>query len=198
MGRPKAWLPFGGETLLERVVRRLRPAVGRLAVVGSRELVLPALPSDVMQLVDQVEDEGPLEGIAVGLEALREHAAYVYVTACDAPFVVPAFARRLFELTGDDGAVPVTDGRAHPLTAVYATQAAGRVRALRTSGERRARSLVDTLRVRKVDAVELLAADALRAADPELRSLTNLNEPNDYEAALALDAHGSRALGETR
>ena len=35
MGRPKAWLPFGGEFMLPRVVRLLSEAVSPIIVVAS-------------------------------------------------------------------------------------------------------------------------------------------------------------------
>ena len=35
MGRPKAWLPFAGETMLARVVRLLSEAVSPIVVVAS-------------------------------------------------------------------------------------------------------------------------------------------------------------------
>ncbi len=35
MGRPKAWLPFGGETMLERVVRLLSEVVHPIVVVAA-------------------------------------------------------------------------------------------------------------------------------------------------------------------
>lgn len=193
MGGPKASLPFDDEPLLARVVRRLTPAVGLVAVVGSRTLALPTLPSDVLHLVDGVEDEGPLEALAVGLEALRDRASHAFVTACDAPFVEPAFVRRLRALAEDDGAIPNVDGRAHPLAAVYATRAAGRVRALRDRGERRARSLIEVLRLRQVSTEELLADEALAGVDPTLRSLMNVNHPSDLEAALAMAAREARS-----
>ena len=185
MGRSKAWLSYGDETLLERVARRIRPAVGLLAVVGSRDLELPPLPSDVLRLADGVEDEGPLEGVAVGLEALRAQATHAFVVACDMPFISQSFARRLHALVDEDGAVPRSGGRTHPLAAVYATSTAERVRALRDAGERRATALSTALRVRFVTDETLLDDDELRTDDPTLRALLNVNTLEDYGDSLA-------------
>ena len=44
MGRPKAWLPFGRELMLPRVVRLLGEAVGPVAVVAAPGQDLPPLP----------------------------------------------------------------------------------------------------------------------------------------------------------
>ena len=47
MGSPKALLPFGDETMLQRVLRLLAPVVGPLVVVAARDQQLPELPSGV-------------------------------------------------------------------------------------------------------------------------------------------------------
>ena len=47
MGVPKATLPFGPETMLQRVVRLLGAVVSPIVVVAAREQSLPELPDDV-------------------------------------------------------------------------------------------------------------------------------------------------------
>ena len=69
MGRSKAWLPFGPEVLLQRVVRRLGGA-GPVFVVAGPGQGLPELPGDVVIVRDPVADRGPLQGLTAGLEAL--------------------------------------------------------------------------------------------------------------------------------
>ena len=44
MGKPKAWLPFGGELMLPRVVRILRTVVAPVVVVAAPDQDLPPLP----------------------------------------------------------------------------------------------------------------------------------------------------------
>ena len=43
MGVPKATLPFGNETMLQRVVRLLHTVVSPVIVVAARDQVLPEL-----------------------------------------------------------------------------------------------------------------------------------------------------------
>ena len=43
MGRPKAWLPFAGELMLQRVVRLLGTAVQPIVVVAAPEQELPTV-----------------------------------------------------------------------------------------------------------------------------------------------------------
>ena len=70
MGRSKALLPFGDETLLQRVMRTLQTCVGPIVVVAQADQALPPLPTDVLRAHDERPGQGPLEGIRVGLEKL--------------------------------------------------------------------------------------------------------------------------------
>ena len=60
MGRPKAWLPFGDELMLPRVVRLLSDAVSPIVVVAAPEQVVPPLPADVQVVRDEEKGRGPL------------------------------------------------------------------------------------------------------------------------------------------
>ena len=70
MGRPKAWLPFGNEFMLARVVRVLREAVDPVVVVAAPDQDVPPLPPAVRIIRDEIEGKGPLGGLAAGLAAL--------------------------------------------------------------------------------------------------------------------------------
>ena len=69
MGVPKATLPFGPETMLQRVVRLLGTVVTPIVAVAAREQVLPELPDDVIVTRDEREAKGPLEGLRAGLSS---------------------------------------------------------------------------------------------------------------------------------
>ena len=83
MGVPKATLPFGPETMLQRVVRLLGIVVSPIVVVAARDQVLPQLPDTVGVTRDEREAKGPLEGIRAGLSALPESVDAAYITSCD-------------------------------------------------------------------------------------------------------------------
>src|SRR5579871_6029338 len=111
MGRPKAWLPFGGEAMLARVVRLLGEAVAPVVVVAAPGQDVPPLPPGVGVVRDPERHRGPLQGLAAGLEALRGRADAAYLSSCDVPFLRPAFVRRMIELLGDHQAcVPRVEG----------------------------------------------------------------------------------------
>lgn len=184
MGRDKATLAFGGETLLERVVARLGDVVDEIVVVARPGQPLPPLPESVRIARDPEPDRGPLMGLLAGLDAGAADA--FFATAVDAPFLVPAVVDLLFdrlEADGADAAVVEAEGYLHPLTAVYRRHLAAV-----------ARRLVEADRMRPVFLFEAaptarIREDAVRAVDPELASLANCNTPEAYDAALRrLDA----------
>jgi molybdopterin-guanine dinucleotide biosynthesis protein A len=179
MGRPKEWLPFDGEVLLQRVVRILGEVVSPIVVVAARNQGLPPLPATVRVVSDEDDFQGPLAGLAVGLQALREEVTAAYVTACDVPFLQPAFVHALLAALGDHDLVMARDGDfLHPLAAVYRVALEPRIRELLAAGRRRPVDLREVCRAGDVEVNEL------RRFDPELASLRNLNTPEEYAAAL--------------
>lgn len=182
MGREKAMLPFGPETMLQRVVRLVGEAVDlrSTVIVAARDQQLPPLPDGVLIARDTQAFLGPLAGVASGLHALADRVDAVYATGCDVPLLVPAFVQRMFDLLGiHDAAVPVDGEHFHSLAAVY------RPIVLQTIDQRlqrrlsRFRDLFGELRTRRVN------IDALRDIDPNLTTLRNLNHERDYITALA-------------
>ena len=179
MGTPKALLPFGPETMLQRVVRLLGTVVSPLVVVAAPDQELPALPDSVGVTRDEREGRGPLEGLRAGLKALPATVDAAYVTSCDVPLLVPAFALRMIELMADaDIAVIEIDGFPHPLSAVYRRSTLPHVEKLLAEDRLRPVFLFDAVKTRRV------RPDEMTAVDPQLLTLRNLNTREDYEAAL--------------
>ena len=180
MGVPKATLPFGPETMLQRVVRLLSTVVSPVVVVAALDQQLPELPSAILVTRDEREGRGPLEGLRAGLKMLPAEVDAAYVTSCDVPLLVPAFVKRMSDLLGDDDiAVMEIDGFTHPLSAVYRRATLPRVEALLAEDRLRPVFLFDSVRTRRVRPEEM------RVADPQLATLRNLNTREDYLAALA-------------
>jgi len=179
MGLPKATLPFGPETMLQRVVRLLTAVVSPIVVVGASGQELPELPPAVIVTRDEREERGPLEALRAGLKSLPPQADAAYVTSCDVPLLVPAFVARMFDLLGDhDIAVMEIDGFTHPLSAVYRRTTLPRIESLLAEDRLRPAFLFDAVRTRRVKPEEMTSAD------PRLLTLRNLNTREDYLAAL--------------
>ena len=179
MGRPKAWLPFAGETMLPRVVRLLRKVVEPVLVVAAPGQDVPPLPAEVAVLRDEEQGRGPLQGLAAGLAALRGRADVAYLSSCDVPFLRPAFVRRLIDLLGEHAiCVPRVGHYHHPLAAVYRLEVQESVRKLLAENRLRPVFLFESVPTRVVEATELASVD------PTFQTLRNLNTPEEYEAAL--------------
>ena len=186
MGTSKALLPFGPETMLQRVIRLLAGVVSPIVAVAAVDQELPALPRDVIVTRDEREARGPLEGLRAGLKALPEDVDLAYVTSCDVPLLVPGFVTQMLDLARDyDVAVMEIDGFPHPLSAIYRRTTLPHVEALLAQDRLRPVFLYDAVRTRRVKPEEM-------TADPELHTLRNLNTREDYAAALALAGLGNQ------
>jgi len=178
MGTAKAMLPFGPETMLQRVVRILSDLVSPIVVVAAAGQDLPSLPAGIIVTHDEREARGPLEGLRAGLKALPVSAASAYVTSCDVPLLVPGFVTEMFGLAdGFDIAVMEIDGFPHPLSAVYARAVLPYVEDLLAHDQLRPVFLYERVKTRRVRPEEI-------TSDPALQTLRNLNTREDYERAL--------------
>ncbi len=174
MGRDKASLPFGNETMLARVVRIVRAAVPEVVLVARAD---QSIPEGWTVVRDRVEGLGPLAAIAAGLMNITAERAFV--VACDMPFLQPALVRRMLALSeGYDVAVPVIDGFTVPTAAVYARAIAPVAEDVVARGHLSPRALLERVRTRQV------TPDELTIVDPTLESFRNCNAPESYEAAL--------------
>jgi molybdopterin-guanine dinucleotide biosynthesis protein A len=174
MGEDKGALPFGHETMLDRVVRIVRAITDDVIVVARTDQQVPA---DVSTVHDPVDDLGPLAGIAAGLAASKTDLNVV--VACDMPLIKPQVLQRLIDAIGNcDACVAVADGHASALCGVYRSRVAPDAQALLDSGERRVMRLLDRVQTKRVDAARL------RDIDPELDTFVSCDTAEKYQWAL--------------
>jgi len=166
---------LGGRTLLERAAGNLAPVCAELVVVaapGADDARYAVGGARVTH--DAVEGEGPLAGIVAGLRAAR--APRALVVAVDMPCVDARVLALLARAAPDaDVTAPVVGGRAEPLHACWAVRAADALAAALAGGVRKVTDAWAGLAVHAIDEV------AIRAVDPELRTLWNVNVPEDLE-----------------
>jgi molybdopterin-guanine dinucleotide biosynthesis protein A len=178
MGTDKAFLRIGEATMIDRVLTALRAACGAVVVVAKMRAASDGAYARLAARIvdDDADDQAPVIGLRAGLRAAQ--TPWVFVAACDLPFLSPRAVRLLADLApGYDATVPLVDDRWHPLHAVYAAAAAEVVGRVIQGGEWRMTELLARLRVRAVTGAEL------RTVDPTLETIRNINTPEEYAAA---------------
>lgn len=189
MGRPKAWLPFGPETLLQRSVRLFAPRVCRVVVSAAPDQALPPLPPEVEVARDSSPGGGPLHGLAASLDLLSHSALtsppleWFYWTGCDYPWTSPELLRLLGEtLRADESlesVVPEVDGFLQPLCAIYRPRIAAPLAGFLQSGGSSVLEFLGRLRLKT------LSAAVCEAAGVSPEAFHNLNTPDAYQTALS-------------
>ncbi len=191
MGQPKHLLPFGAETMLQRVIRTLSEVVSPIVVVAAPEQPLPQLGNDVIVAHDEQEGLGPLGGLSIGLSILRRTVEAAYVSSCDVPLLRPQFVEWMIESLQSHELAIARDGKYHhPLAAVYRTSLEDKVRELMAANRMRPIFLIN-----ECDS-QIVEVEELREVDPELNSLRNINTPEDYQTALSVAGLDPRTLQE--
>jgi molybdopterin-guanine dinucleotide biosynthesis protein A len=174
MSRDKAMLPFGDETMLERVVRIVSQVVPEVWVVAREGQEVPGGPRLAR---DPAEGLGPLAGLCAGLESMDAERAFL--TTCDVPLLKPEYVERMLALSrGHPIAVPRIGEHTMVTSAVYAREVLPVAK--RLVEERRLRPL---FLVEAFDA-RIVSEKELRQVDPELDSLLDCNTPEAYQEAL--------------
>ncbi len=172
MGRDKALIDYHGRPILAHVVDTLRQLSDDVLVVSNRSDVYGSFGARVVP--DYDPPSGPLGGLAAGLAATRYDLAVV--VACDMPFLNLELFRYLIERAADfDAVVPLTGDQYEPLHAVYRRTCLAAIQRRLANDERRVISFFQDVRLSAVPEAEW------RAIDPDGRSLSNLNTPDDLK-----------------
>lgn len=181
MGDDKAGLRLAGETMLSRVVTRLRETFEEIVIVaGPNSVVAPEVLISGSRLVrDLVAFEGPVSALRMGLETIR--AGVGFACACDLPFLSPSLAAAVCAMSeGHQAAIPLVEGRLQMLQAAYRRSCVQALDDMIGRADRQLNRLVDSIDAR------IVGEDEMRAYDPELISFLNVNTPADYARAQRL------------
>jgi molybdenum cofactor guanylyltransferase len=176
MGADKAFLDFGGQTLLDRALAVMGAVCDRVAIVGDPtqfakyELVVPDIFSGC----------GPLAGIHAAL--VHSAAELNLMLAVDMPFVSKELLEFLFAADADDDnqaviTVPRTGKGFQPLCAVYRRDFSTIAEQALRAGKYKIDAAFSSVRVRVIEEAELAAAGFTE------QSFFNVNTPQDWEVA---------------
>jgi molybdenum cofactor guanylyltransferase len=173
MGRDKANLLLGEQTLLQRVIATMQQ-VFPFVIVSVRQ---PRPEINLPQVCDEQLNAGPLAGLVASLSRIT--TPWAFVVACDMPFVEPAVVELLAKFRCQyQGVVPVVHGHPQPLAAFYASSCLAVMRESLLTQDKSLRGVLKQLDVCYVDQTGMLDAD------PQLRSFFDLDTPQDVAHAL--------------
>jgi molybdenum cofactor guanylyltransferase len=181
LGRDKAWVDLGGQTLLERAVANLELIGEQIVIVTANGQQLPPLrPLARLKIVTDINPgQGPLVGIYTGL--MNSPRQNNMVVACDMPFLNRRLVEHMLSVApGFDVVVPRLGARLEPLHAVYARSCLAPIASLLARGSLKIDCLLELVRVRYI------GEDELVRFDPSRLSFFNINTPEDLARAQEL------------
>jgi molybdopterin-guanine dinucleotide biosynthesis protein A len=169
-GVDKRELVIDGRTIFDRQIEAIAPCVAEIIVSSPRAI------ADYRTVADAVSGAGPLAGIAAGLAAAA--TPWLFVIAGDMPYLHRGFVELVLS-RGDASCDAVgirVGGLPEPLcsalrVAVWRPRVAERLAA----GRLKASALLTD----QGDRVRWIEDGELRAIDPDLRALHNVNAPED-------------------
>ncbi len=179
MGRDKAGLQIGGQTLLERLIRTVSPLVSHIVTMLSFEQKLPFIPPTLRNLIDAGRDskagQGPMRGIVDALPLLSSNVNIVFVLTCDLPYLTTAWLMTMQQSLSRDIDIVCADnnGFINPLIAVYRKDVLSRAPDILASGQRSCLALLNE-------------QSLIRLPAPPNNPLVcqDINTPEEYQEAL--------------
>lgn len=184
MGEDKRFLFIGEQTLFERTLAVLRSIFQTVCVVIAQDS--PPLEAEVPVFRDLVAGCGSLGGLYTGLK--QAHTEYVFVVACDMPFLNPILIRYMVSLRDETDIVMVRlEQGLQPTHALYSRRCLPVI-----EGMLQARQLkIQYLATHPSLQIRLVAESELRKIDHEGLSFLNVNTPADLDAARMRHARGT-------
>lgn len=183
MGRDKAALPFGEETMLSHLVKTYRPYFDLTAV--SLNTAGRFDTYGAMEVVDRRPGEGPMAGLESAF--LATGADVIFLTGTDLPLGDPALACHLLDRLGSHDVCLIRSERGvEPLFAVYSSACLSAIQKALDEGRRSMFSILPQVDTLEIPAGELTQFNVQRV-------LTNVNDPEEY-ARVTTDLSGQPTL----
>jgi molybdopterin-guanine dinucleotide biosynthesis protein A len=171
MGFNKAFIALEGSTVVARAARTMAALFPEPVIIANdpalySHLGLPVFP-------DIIKNAGSLGGIYTAL--YHSSKDYVFITACDMPWLDPGCVRRVLDnVDGEDCVIPFINGRDHPMHAAWSKGCLSRIETMINEGNLRINDLLKRLRIKR------LTEECFHGLPIE-RSVENVNTPEDLE-----------------
>jgi molybdenum cofactor guanylyltransferase len=176
MGRPKAFLPYEGSTVIGHIVHEIKDLFNEIFIVANEVESFEDLGVDVVK--DILPHRGPLGGILSGLMTSSNH--YAFVMACDMPLIDKRLVRELVSRRQDNDVVVLSHPQGiEPLFGVYSKNC---IKPLEESLFAGNLSVQDFLSGLKAGIYEWMPE---RQDAEALPPFFNINTPQDYSRVIA-------------
>ena len=172
MGQDKAFIEVDGIPIILRIFAVFDRLFPETIIVANEKESYGKLGIPVY--TDLVPGQGALGGLYTGL--VRSTFSYSFCVGCDMPFLSePLIHYLLGRINRVDAVVPHTSDGLQPLHAIYSKQCMEPIQHALELGITKIVDVYPLIRLRVVDEEEFLALD------PERRSFTNVNTPEDLK-----------------
>lgn len=189
MGRPKAFLPYEGTTVIGHMVAQIKDLFNELFLVANEPQQFEDLGVDVVK--DILPYRGPLGGILSGLMTSGNH--YAFVAACDMPLIDKRLVREMVSRRHNNDVVVLSHAEGiEPLFGIYSKNC---IKPLEESLFAGNLSVQDFLQGLKAEVFEWHED----SGDAEsLPPFFNINTPQDYSQVITRSKQGVSRLSGRR
>lgn len=172
-GQHKAFLTLGDVSFLDLIIQALSPCdCIYLSVDQKNKFSHLSFPL----IEDDYEAIGPLGGLYTALKALPHD--YLFVTACDMPFITKNFVSYMLNQLPTDAECLVlcdNEGFFYPLGAIYSKSLIPKIESMLEDHNYRMQSLIKLAKSHVIPISQIPFSKSI---------LKNINTPEDYEACL--------------
>jgi molybdopterin-guanine dinucleotide biosynthesis protein A len=172
----KAFIDVDGDKIIEKNLRIMKALFRENMIVTNQPEAYTYL--GVPLLGDIYDTRGPMSGVVTAL--LNSSSNWIFVSACDMPFLNPALIEYMVsKRSGCDAVVPVISGKQEPLCALYSKRLFNSMEKALLGGHKSLRDFLNSKRVKYIESADI------KTFDPAGLSFINLNTPQDIHRYLS-------------
>jgi len=184
MGRPKAFLPYNGTTMINHIVSTVADLFSETFIVANEPESYEDLDVDVVK--DILPYRGPLGGILSGL--LVSQFPHAFVIACDMPLVDAKLVRDLVCRRHEhDVVIAAHEDGIEPLLGVYSKNCIKPLEESLFNGDLSLKDFLNGLN----SSTYLIDEGSEATVDSNLPSYFNVNTPQDYSRLITRGMSGT-------
>lgn len=182
MGKDKRKLEWEGTKFLDKVCLTLEKLFDEIILVTAID-DYPCGHLPVRLVTDAIPHKGSLGGLFTGIQEASH--SFVFVVACDMPFLNPFVISRLCALPASDVLMVKLSTGYQPLHGRYSKRCSPIMEEMIQNGNLRIQDLIQDPSL----SVKIVEESLFEDIDPHGYSFLNINTPSDYEFARKAASH---------